>query len=260
MSERLPVVTYALAAGILVVAWRVTGFVPTEASLLPVAWSRDAFAAGDWGRLIVSVFAHGGPVHLALNLLALLSFGAVVERAVGHAGMLALFLAGGVAGNLAHVLFGPDVPVVGASGAIFGLLGILLVFAPLAQVALLGVVPMPILLASALYVASVPVLSSLSDVLPIAHEAHLGGMALGFVSGLLLRPGRGWRVLPAAAAVFGAAWFGVAYAVALDYDALVAADALGVLLVVWPLAATVAVIGAAFAYLARLDASPEAAA
>lgn len=250
-----PLATLALAAIVLGVAHFVTGFVPTEASLQPVAWSREAWAAGDWARLVASTFAHGGPVHLVVNLLALLSFGPAVERALGRVGFLVVYVTSGVAGNLAHALLGPDVPVVGASGAIFGLLGVLLVMAPLAEVALLGVLPMPLLVASALYVASVPSLAALSDVLPIAHEAHLGGMALGFTAGAVVDPWRAARVLPGAAAVFAAAWFGVAHALRLDVQEVLAADALAAARLLAPVALAVVVAVGALAYLARVDAA-----
>lgn len=249
---RAPVVTIALAVVILGVAWQVTGFLPGPEDVLPHAWSRDAMARGDWSLLVTSAFVHGGILHLAFNLVALVSFGPVVERSLGHARFLALYAVSLALGGIAHALApGGDVPVVGASGAIFGLLGVMIVILPLAPVALMGVLPMPILLASALYVAAVPVLTGFSDVMPIAHAAHLGGFAAGVGVGAAFAPRRALRLAPGAAAVFVATWFGFAYALTLPFDALLAAPLERLLVLLWPILAVAAVVGVALWDLAR---------
>lgn len=260
VSDRVPVVTIGLVAAIGYVAWFVTGVFPTESSIAPVAWSRHALAAGEWHRLAWSVLAHGGPIHLAVNLLALVSFGPVIERQLGHARFALVFAGAGVAGNFAHALLGPDVPVVGASGALFGLLGVMLVAAPLAEVAVMGVIPMPILFASAFYVAAVPTLAAFGDALPIAHEAHLGGLAFGAAAAAIMMPRAAVRVMPAAVAVFAAAWVGVAYALSLDFLALFGMDAVAVARALAPLAAVALVLMVALAYLGRVDTAARAAA
>jgi membrane associated rhomboid family serine protease len=80
-------------------------------------------AEGDWWRLITAAFLHYGPLHLAMNMLALWWFGAAVEQTIGRGRYIALYLVSGLAGSAGALLLDPTVPTVGASGAIFGILG-----------------------------------------------------------------------------------------------------------------------------------------
>ena len=80
-------------------------------------------AGGDWWRLITSAFLHGSLVHIAFNMLALWWLGAPVELALGRARYLGLYLVSGLAGAAGALVANPNALTVGASGAIFGLLG-----------------------------------------------------------------------------------------------------------------------------------------
>jgi membrane associated rhomboid family serine protease len=80
-------------------------------------------ADGDWWRLLTATFLHGGPFHLGLNMLALWWFGSAVEEVLGRGRYLLLYLVSGLAGSAGALLFTPDTPTVGASGALFGILG-----------------------------------------------------------------------------------------------------------------------------------------
>ena len=83
-----------------------------------------AVAQGQVWLLLSSMFLHSGFIHLALNMLSLYFLGSFVEQAFGRSRFLALYLSSGLAGGIAYLYFGAfDRPVVGASGAIFGLLG-----------------------------------------------------------------------------------------------------------------------------------------
>ena len=82
-----------------------------------------AVAAGDWWRLFTAPFLHYGPIHLAFNMLALWWFGSAVELAIGRGRYLLLYLVSGLAGSAGALLFAPSSVTVGASGAIFGILG-----------------------------------------------------------------------------------------------------------------------------------------
>jgi membrane associated rhomboid family serine protease len=84
-------------------------------------------ADGDWWRLITAAFLHYGPVHLGLNMLALWWFGEVVERSLGRGRFLLLYLVSGLAGSAGALLVTPTAATVGASGAVFGMLGALLI-------------------------------------------------------------------------------------------------------------------------------------
>jgi membrane associated rhomboid family serine protease len=80
-------------------------------------------AQGEWWRLITAAFLHYGPIHLAMNMLALWWFGQPIEAAVGRARFLLLYVVSGLAGSAGALLLTPNSPTVGASGAIFGILG-----------------------------------------------------------------------------------------------------------------------------------------
>ena len=141
-------------------------------------------ARGEWWRLITSVFLHSGIAHLGFNMLALYFLGPFTEEAFGRSRFFALYLLSGISGGLAYLYFGTfNQAAVGASGAIFGLLGGVLGYAlrrgtfswqnPLIRQLL-------ILLAFNLYLGfSIP---------NISNTAHLGGLAGGFVFGWLMAP------------------------------------------------------------------------
>src|SRR5438128_3819215 len=78
---------------------------------------------GDWWRLVTAAFLHYGPVHLLLNLVALYWFGSLLEERIGSGRYLLLYLVSGLAGSAGALLLDPLKPTVGASGAIFGILG-----------------------------------------------------------------------------------------------------------------------------------------
>ncbi len=97
------------------------------------------------GSILTSMFLHGGFFHLAGNMLFLWIFGNNIEDRLGRFKYLLFYLLAGIAGGLAHVLANPssEVPTVGASGAISGLLGAYIVLFPHARVH--AIVPIPIL-------------------------------------------------------------------------------------------------------------------
>ena len=141
-------------------------------------------ARGEVWRLVSSMFLHAGFVHLALNMLSLYFLGAFVEVALGRARFLALYLTSGLAGGLAYLYFGGfNGSVVGASGAIFGLLGRVLGYSlrrgtfswqnPLIRQLL-------ILTVLNLYIGfSIP---------NISNAAHIGGLLSGLAFGWLVAP------------------------------------------------------------------------
>jgi membrane associated rhomboid family serine protease len=125
----------------------------------------------DW-RLITAAFLHIGPVHLALNMLALLLFGSELERALGRWRYLAVYLLAALGGSVAVELFGdPRVPVAGASGAIWGLMGAFAILAVTQRGDVRGIVT---LLALNL---------GISVLVPgISLLGHLGGLVAGFLA------------------------------------------------------------------------------
>lgn len=141
-------------------------------------------ANGEWWRLVSSVFLHSGFVHLALNMLSLYFLGSFAEEAFGRGRFLALYLISGLAGGIAYLYFGDfGQPVVGASGAIFGLLGG--VFGYTLQRGTFSwqnpvIRQLLVLTALNLYIGF--------SVQNISNTAHLGGLAGGLVFGYLMAP------------------------------------------------------------------------
>src|SRR5919201_6516251 len=78
---------------------------------------------GDWWRLLTAAFLHYGPIHLFMNMLALYWFGTALELRLGAARFLLLYVASGLAGSAGALVDRPLAVTVGASGAIFGILG-----------------------------------------------------------------------------------------------------------------------------------------
>jgi membrane associated rhomboid family serine protease len=78
---------------------------------------------GDWWRLITAAFLHGSVIHIAFNMLALWWLGAPVEMALGRVRFIGLYFVSGLAGSAGALVADPNSFTVGASGAIFGLLG-----------------------------------------------------------------------------------------------------------------------------------------
>ena len=163
------------------------GFIPSMLVDFP-AWAAVT--------TVTSQFLHGGFWHLLGNVWYLWIFGDNVEDRFGHLPFLGLYLAWGVAAALSQALFGqdPDVPMVGASGAISGVLGAYLVLYPRARIRtfvlifiifLLPRVPALIYLP---YWFGIQVLSLQGGDSGVAFIAHIGGFVAGAVAagGVLL--------------------------------------------------------------------------
>ncbi len=150
------------------------------------------------GDLFASMFLHAGLAHLGGNLLMLWIYGDNVEHRLGRLPFLAAYLAAGVAGTLgfAALASDPAVPMVGASGAISGVLGAYLALFPRNRVRVfvalfpfvfgVRLVPAPVVLGVYLLLDNVlPVLVGAEG--SVAHGAHLGGFAAGLAVGFVAR-------------------------------------------------------------------------
>jgi membrane associated rhomboid family serine protease len=80
-------------------------------------------AEGEWWRLVTAGFIHAGLFHLGMNMLLLWWFGAPLEQGLGRARFLSIYAVSLLAGSAGALLFAPQSPTVGASGAVFGLFG-----------------------------------------------------------------------------------------------------------------------------------------
>ena len=179
--------------------------------VVPSAWvvssPSDFF---DWPRLfltlLTSQFLHGGFLHLAANMLYLWIFADNVEDRLGHLRFLWLYLGSGVAAAVSQILVTPGsaVPMVGASGAIAGVLGAYLLMFPAARI--ITLVPLgPFLQTYELpatmflgiwfllqWVQGLTSIGQVADVGGVAFWAHVGGFVNGMVLSAILRTQHRW--------------------------------------------------------------------
>ena len=129
-------------------------------------------------RFVSAIFLHGGTAHIVSNLFALALFGTILEGVIGSRRFLWVFFVSGVVANLIAINFYPL--SLGASGAIYGILGALIILRPLMTVWVYSL-PMPMFIAGIVWVgAGVLGLFAPSNVGDIAH---LSGIAVGFIFG-----------------------------------------------------------------------------
>ena len=144
-------------------------------------WSNGALygplvAQGEWWRLISAAFLHYGPFHLFMNMLVLFLFGPPLESLLGPARFLLLYIASGLAGSAGALITNPEVPTVGASGAIYGLFGAMLVLERQGTYVFGGSV-IPLLVINL----------AITFVLPgISRGGHIGGLIGGALAILVL--------------------------------------------------------------------------
>lgn len=139
-------------------------------------------AQGEWWRLITAAFLHAGLIHLAFNSMFLWIVGAPMEAAIGRVRFLALFFVSGLAGSAGALVFSPTAPTVGASGALFGILGAAIVFER-QGFHVLGGAALPTALINLAITFAIP---------GISKGGHVGGLVGGLLCGLALSQfGRG---------------------------------------------------------------------
>jgi membrane associated rhomboid family serine protease len=129
-------------------------------------------ADGDYWRLITSGFLHVEITHILLNMLSLFWLGRMIEPALGHARFVGIYLASLLAGSLGVILISNDEATLGASGAIYGLLGAAIVMARNRNISLIQSGLVPILVLNFALTITLPGIS-------------LGGHVGGFIGGLV---------------------------------------------------------------------------
>jgi rhomboid protease GluP len=172
------------------------GVSPTNPTVLDlVKWGANFggyVLAGQWWRLLTAAFVHVGIIHLATNMWCLWNLGLLGEPLLGPAGVIAVYVLTGVAGNLLSVAVHPQIVGAGASGAVFGLAGVLIL---LLKAKLLPVPPEEIrrLRKSVIYFALLNFAIGgttmfLRTSIQIDNMAHLGGFLCGLALGAPLVP------------------------------------------------------------------------
>jgi len=142
---------------------------------------------GEWWRLITSTFLHGSILHILLNGYALYAIGMELEAFTGRARFAAIYAVAGLAGSVASFAFSPvNVSSVGASGAIFGLIGALGVYFGLHR-QLFGKMGNAQFW-NIILVIVINVGIGFSGIFPIDNSAHIGGLLAGAAMGYVLCP------------------------------------------------------------------------
>ena len=208
-TERFPIVTLLIIAAcvgvwvlvqgagldpeVLVRSVCALGAIPTEVTGRAGDAGPCALGGITWPAVFSSMFLHGGWMHLIGNLWFLWVFGNNIEDAMGPVRFTVFYLVAGVVATLAHVLTDPSsaVPLVGASGAISGVMGAYLVLYPRARVHTLfyfliffRIIPLPAWVILGYWFLIQLLSSGAGAGGGVAYAAHVGG----FVTGLLLVP------------------------------------------------------------------------
>jgi rhomboid family protein len=197
-AERtVPFVTYALIAlNVLFFFVELSG---GEAFIEKWAFVPNRFLAnpaGDFPTLFTSMFMHAGWLHLGGNMLYLWIFGDNVEDNFGHLKFIIFYILCGLAATVAQLVFslGSNVPNLGASGAIAGVLGAYIVLFPKGQVRVLQgqqVIPVPALIVIGIWIV-LQFFSGIGSVASagqggVAYMAHIGGFGAGLILTFLFR-------------------------------------------------------------------------
>ncbi|TNF58279.1 MAG: rhomboid family intramembrane serine protease [Rhodobacteraceae bacterium] len=196
-SGRTPYVTWALIALNVAVFLAMLPVMGDDRALMRVYldWGivpRDVTQGAGYGTLFTSMFIHAGFMHLAGNMLFLWIFGDNLEDEMGHGRFLGFYLASGLGAGVIHILAAPwsNVPTVGASGAIAGVMGGYLLLFPRARVDILlilivifRIIPIPAWIMLAVWFAMqfVGGLGANPDEGGVAYWAHAGGFVVGLV-------------------------------------------------------------------------------
>jgi membrane associated rhomboid family serine protease len=194
----VPLVTYALI--VLNILFFLVEMGGGDAFIMKWAFVPSRFLAnpiGDFPTLFTSMFMHAGLLHLGSNMLYLWIFGDNVEDRFGHGKFTIFYLLCGLGATFAQLAFsmGSNIPNLGASGAIAGVLGAYLVMFPQGRVSVMQgqrVIPMPALIVIGFWFvlqlfSGIGSIASTADTGGVAYMAHIGGFVAGFVLTFLFR-------------------------------------------------------------------------
>lgn len=171
------------------------GVVPTELLDLSRVGSGSLNPVAEPVTLLTYMFLHGGWVHLLSNMAFLWVFGDNIEDAFGHFGFLLFYLLSGIAAAGLHVIMSADSnqPLIGASGAVSGIIAAYLLLFPRARVWILLFMRIPLKIPAAFVLGGWILLQFASLFMQqtegqaIAWWAHIGGFAAGLLLTLILR-------------------------------------------------------------------------
>ena len=197
-----------IAANVVAFAWQTVGLgqtatasfavIPSELMQVgiiggPARGPYDTIAVPEGYTLLTYMFLHGDILHLLSNMLFLWVFGDNVEDAMGHVKFLAFYLLCGIAAGLAHAWMLPtsQLPLIGASGAVAGVIAAYLLLHPRVLVWVLAFRIIPLRISAAwvlgLWVVTQFIMVLIQPADQVAWWAHIGGMAAGAILILFMR-------------------------------------------------------------------------
>ena len=149
------------------------------------------FLNSNYWTILTSIFVHANFLHIFSNMLALYFFGTFCLQLIDDKWFWVVYVIGGIFGNILFLLLGPaNSAVVGASGAIFALGGLIAMMRPNQKVYLYFFIPMPLWVGIALSFG-------LTVIIPgVAWQAHLGGLIVGLITGFFFRQRERQRLPP----------------------------------------------------------------
>lgn len=176
------------------------GVVGDNLAFMPATFTSQPYT------IVTSMFMHSSVEHILLNMIGLFTFGVILERAVGAKRWLIIYFTSGFIASLGYALLSssPYIPALGASGAIFGLMGAVATLKP-KQVIYTMYGPVPMLGAAIIWGATEFI--SMFSLDNIAHSAHLFGMAGGAIFALLCIKNVDWKIMLPMIVIPGAALF-----------------------------------------------------
>jgi membrane associated rhomboid family serine protease len=187
--EQKPLYPYIIVINVAVfLNWHFSGHIIFMEKNFLVSW--DSLGEGRYWTLLTSVFSHIMFWHLFVNMFVLQSFGSIIEKILGRTRFVVFYLVAGIISSLCHcfvskfLLDTPELPALGASGAIAGLVLIFALVYPKAKILLFAIIPIPALLGALVFIALDiwgVIAQAKGGGLPIGHGAHLGGAFTGIV-------------------------------------------------------------------------------
>lgn len=171
-----PWVLRLIAANVLVFFLETIPGVTERLAFVPVLFPRQPWTA------ITYMFVHDphSLMHILFNMLSLYFFGPRVEERLGGRRFMTLYGLSGITGALLSAIFAPNVPIIGASGAVFGVMVAFAMFWPTAQIYIFGIIPLEARVALILMVLYSLWSGFTGSRMGIADFAHLGGVAGGW--------------------------------------------------------------------------------
>jgi membrane associated rhomboid family serine protease len=200
-----PVVTYLLLAFLVLIQFYVS-LIP-EAEVLRLYEVYALFPSKLFGSvgaegLVTYMFLHGSWIHFIVNAVSLWGSGGTVEREIGSIQFAIIYLGSGVVAGLVHSLLytSSSVPLVGASGAIFGVIAVLFLLMPF-KVTFTLLIPLPSVLVGIMLSAMEFSAFWFASDITVAHDAHLSGFLFGCVSAFAIDRKRALKGLIIAIAI-----------------------------------------------------------